>query len=214
MSQALLARKVSTRDEAVARVLQWLPWLSFFGVSSAPPLIFLVLFFFTTSTTSAAFYLFLTVLGAAIGLAAAAVLVFALLLYRKRWLRSLREKLALDGITASEVVWFQPELTTAERKTLKEIKKENPLLADAYCETLATRLMASRLMARTKKDLLLVERRINRIALIQGPDTNSLLQDLRDDRTKLENAKKEAAARMAETQARLQTIEAAASRDL
>ena len=88
------------------------------------------------------------------------------------------------------------------------------MLADAYCETLATRLMATRLINRTKKDLMLVERRFNRVALIQGADTNSLQQELLADRSKLQATRQEAAARLAETQARLQTIEAAASRDL
>jgi hypothetical protein len=61
---------------------------------------------------------------------------------------------------------------------------------------------------------MLVERRINRLALIQGADTDSLQKELRDDHAKLEKVKQETAARLAETQARMQMIEAAASRDL
>jgi hypothetical protein len=178
------------------------------------PILFLILFFGATTTEAAAFYFFLSVLFGAIGFAAGLMLVLLLLFYRTRWLRRLREKLAADGITASEVQWFMSELTSAERKSLKQIRERSPLLADAYSETLAARLMATRLINRTKQDLMLVERRLNRAALIQGANTSALQNELQEDRAKLESIKQEAAARLAESQARLQMIEAAASRDL
>lgn len=206
--------KITTRDQTMARVVTWLPWLTFFAVSLPAPIIFLVLFFASNTTEAAALYLFLTVLGAAIGIGAAIVLLLGLLIYRKQWSKKLRDRLALDGITASEVPWFLPELTTAERQALKQMQRRSPLLADAYCEILATRLMATRLITRTKRDLLLVERRLNRLALIQGADTTVLRNELREDQVRLGNARKEATARLAETQARMQMIEAAASRDL
>jgi hypothetical protein len=206
--------KITTRDRTMARVLTWLPWLSSFAVSLPAPIIFLVLFFASNTTEAAAVYLFLAILGAALGAGAAILLLLGLLLYRNQWLKKLRDRLALDGITASEVPWFLPELTTAERQTLKQMQSRSPLLADAYSEILATRLMATRLVTRTKRDLLLVERRLNRLALIQGPDTTVLRNELREDQASLANARKEATARLAETQARMQMIEAAASRDL
>lgn len=214
MALTLSQGKIASRDETVARVFQWLPWLSFFAISLPLPIIFLVLFFSAATTEAAALYVFLSLLTGVVGLAAGLALVLALLLYRKRWLRHLRDKLASDGITASEVDWFLPELTTAERKSLKVIKAQSPLLADAYRETLASRLMATRLINRTKKDLMLVERRINRLALIQAADTNALQKELREDQAKLTGAKREATSRLAESQARMQMIEAAASRDL
>jgi hypothetical protein len=214
MDGTLIQGKMATRDETVARILEWLPLVSFFSVSLPLPVVFLILSLSAASTEAAALYFFLCLLGAAVGLGAAAVLVLVLLVYRKRWFRQLRDKLASDGITASEVDWFFPELTSAERKTLMEIKGRSPLLADAYRETLAARLMATRLIRRTKKDLLLVERRINRLALIQSADTDSMQRELRSDHAKLASVKKEATTRLAETQARMQMIEAAASRDL
>ena len=54
----------------------------------------------------------------------------------------------------------------------------------------------------------------DRAILIQGADTKMLQRDLQADRAKLQSTRQEAAARLAETQARLQTIEAAASRNL
>lgn len=197
----------------MARVLKWAPFLLFFIVSLPAPILFFVLFMLSSTTEAAALYLFLTLLGAALGLGAGLILVLTLVFYRKRWLQRLRERLASNGITASEVPWFLPELTTAERKTLNQMQDKSPLLADAYCEILAGRLMATRLLSRTKKDLLLVERRLNRLKLIQGTDTAALQKDLREDRERLSDARRQASARLSETQARMQMIEAAASRD-
>lgn len=214
MSQIKTEGKITARDETQARIVKWLPWLTFFAVSLPPPIIFLALFLAASTTEAAAVYLFFAVIAAVIGLGVATMLLIGLFFYRKQWLQRLRDRLAADGITASEIRWFLAELTTAERQALKQIQARSPLLADAYCEILATRLMATRLINRTKQDLLLVERRLNRLALIKGTDTISLQKDLQDDRIRLTNAKQEAGARLAETQARMQMIEAAASRDL
>jgi len=213
MSSTNLTRKISSKDEAVARILKVAPFLTFFVVSLPAPILFLVLFILSSSPEGAALYLFLTLLGAAVGVGAALILVIMLVFYRKRWLQRFRERLASDGITASEVPWFLPELTTAERQTLSQMQDKSPLLADAYSEILAGRLMATRLLSRTKKDILLVERRLNRLALIQGTDTKDLQKELREDRERLTDARRQAAARLSETQARMQMIEAAASRD-
>jgi hypothetical protein len=205
--------KITRRDERVARVLKILPFLSFFAVSLPGPIVFLILLIASTTTDSAAVFLFLTLFTSALGIAAGLVLLVSLMLYRKRWMQRLRDRLASDGITASEVKWFQSELTTAERKTLKQMQSKSPLLADAYSEILASRLMATRVLSRTRKDLMLVERRLNRLALISGTDTTALQQELREDRARLSDAKKQASTRLSETQARMQMIEAAASRD-
>jgi len=213
MSSSSITRNVTARDEAMASALKWLPFLTFLFVSLPAPILFFVLFILSSSTETAALYLFLTLLGAALGVGAGLILLLILVFYRKRWLQKLRERMAVDGITASEVRWFMPELTTAERKTLSQMQDKSPLLADAYSEILAGRLMATRLLGRTKKDLLLVERRLNRLALIQGTDTTALQKELREDRERLTDARRQAAARLSETQARMQMIEAAASRD-
>ena len=214
MSQLRTEGKITTRDETLARIVKWIPWLTFFAVSLPPPMIFLALFLAASTTEAAAVYLFFAVMAAVIGLSAATMLFLGLVFYRKRWLQRLRDRLAADGITASEIRWFLPELTTAERQALKQIQAHSPLLADAYCEILTARLMATRLINRTKRDLLLVERRLNRLALIKGTDTTALQKELQDDRNRLSNAKQEAGTRLAETQARMQMVEAAASRDL
>jgi hypothetical protein len=214
MSGSKFEGKIAKRDRTMARVVDWLPWLTVVAVSLPPPIIFLTLFFFSTTTEAAAVYLFLTLIGSAIGLGVALLLLIGLLFYRKRWLQRFRDRLAGDGITASEVAWFLPELSTAERRTLKQLQAGSPLLADAYSEVLASRLMATRVISRTRKDLMVVERRLNRLALMQGADTANLQKELREDQGRLANAKEEAGRRLAETKARMQMIEAAASRDL
>jgi hypothetical protein len=59
-----------------------------------------------------------------------------------------------------------------------------------------------------------VERQINRTRNLRGVDTSSLLEDLLADRRRSEDLRKEAQVRLAESKARLQTIEAAANRSL
>src|SRR6185436_9856585 len=110
--------------------------------------------------------------------------------------------------------WFTSELSSEERKTWAELKRKNPLLADAYCETLAARLTATRIIARARRETLRVERQLNRTRNIHGVDTTRLQADLLSDRQRSEELRKEASVRLSETKARLQTIEAAANRSL
>jgi hypothetical protein len=133
-------------------------------------------------------------------------------MYRRHWAKQMRNKLAVDGVTADELSWFMPELTTAERRALREMETQNPLLADAYRETLAQRLTAARVVQTAKRDLVSVERRLNRVAYLRGVDTTGLQEELRADRKRLESARLEGQERRAEAEARLHTIEAAASR--
>jgi hypothetical protein len=194
------------------RVLRHAPWLSFLLLTLPAPLLFFLLYL-TSATIEGAvtliFFTFASLIGGAfLGILA----VIFILLYRRRWMKRMRERLAADGITADELDWFMHELTSAERQTLKSIEAQNPLLADAYRETLAARLTASRVLASAKRELLSVERRINRAALLQGADTRGLQEELRADRQRLEKVRDEGATYLAEVQTRLQTIEATASR--
>jgi hypothetical protein len=206
--------KLNPADERLAKLLSWSPWLSFVLITIPLPIAFLVLFLASGTTESAAIYLLLSFVSMGLGLVVALVVLIFLLLYRKRWHGRLRDRLASDGITAAEVSWFLSELSSEERKTWGELKQKNPLLADAYCETLAARLTASRIIARARGETLKVERQINRTRNLRGVDTSSLLEDLLADRRRSEDLRKEAQVRLAESKARLQTIEAAANRSL
>ena len=206
--------KLNTGDERIARVLSWTPWLSLALVTIPLPLVFLVLFLAAGATDTAAMYLLLSFVSLGLGLVVGLIVLIFLLLYRRRWHGRLRDRLAADGITAAEVPWFSSELSSEERKTWDELKQKNPLLADAYCETLAARLTATRIVARARGETLKVERQINRSRHLPGVDTSSLLGDLTDDRERSEKLRQEATLRLSEAKARLQTIEAAANRSL
>ncbi|HYJ86014.1 MAG TPA: hypothetical protein VEW46_08175 [Pyrinomonadaceae bacterium] len=198
----------------MAQLLIWVPWFSLVLVSLPLPMVFLLMFLTSTATDSAAVYLLFSFVSLGLGLVVGLALVILLLLFRRRWRMRLRDRLAADGITASEVGWFETELSSEERKTWQELKAKNPLLADAYCETLAARLTATRISARARGEALRIERQINRTRHLRGVDTSQLLDDLRADRERVDSLRQEGATRLSAAKARLQTIEAAANRAL
>ena len=206
--------KLTVKDEKLAKFLYWIPWIAFPLIALPLPVGFFFLFLTSEATDTAAVFLLLAGVGLALGALAGGLVMILLYLYRKRWLRRLRDKLAEDGITATEVVWFKEELSTAERETLLETGKHSPLLADAYRETLASRLTASRIISKSNKELVKVRSRINRARNLAGADTAPLLLDLESDQQQLQGIKTEANARLAEARGRLQMIEAVAGRNL
>lgn len=206
--------KLSGKDATTARALKIAPWIAMLAASLPAPLVFLVLFLTTTTTESAAVYLLLAGLSLTLGFALGVVIAAILLIYRRKWLSNLRDRLASDGITANEVVWFRSELTSAERKALAEIEQSNPILADAYMETLANRLTASRIISRSKREMLKVERQLNRARTVRSPESTALQKDLTEDRERLDHVRQQATEHLAKAKTRLQVIEATASRKL
>lgn len=204
--------KLTPRDRMMMRALKWAPWLSFFILALPAPVIFFLLYLTSATTQDAVILIFLALASLLVGSLAGLLAIIFILLYRRRWNKRMRERLAADGITADELDWFVNELTTAERQTLRSMEAQNPLLADAYRETLAARLTASRVLSSAKRELVTVERRINRAALLQGADTKGLQEELRADRERLTRVRDEGSTYLAEVQARLQMIEATASR--
>ena len=209
-----LEGKLSSKDATTDRLLKIAPWIAVPLTSLPAPLVFLVLFLTTTTTEAAAVYLLLAGLSLTLGFALGVLISVILLIYRRRWLSKLRDRLASDGITGSEVVWFRSELTSAERKALAEIEQSNPLLADAYMETLASRLTASRIISRSKREMLKVERQLNRARTIRTPESRALQKELTADRERLDQVRQQASDHLAKARTRLQTIEATASRKL
>ena len=212
MSQAI--GKLSSKEVTTNRMLKIAPWIAVLAASIPAPLLFLVLFLTATATESAAVYLLLAGLSLTLGFALGVVIAVFLLFYRRRWLSRLRDRLASDGITADEVVWFRSELTSAERASLAEIERSNPLLADAYRETLANRLTASRIISRTKREMLRVERQINRARTLHTPESVSLQKELAEDHDRLQQLRQQATDHLAKAKTRLQMIEATSRRKL
>ena len=201
--------KLTAREKRLAQVWKNAPWLALAGLTVLPPAGLLLVYLLSGFSP---LFLILAITSAPISLIIALMVTVFLLMYRRRWTRDLRARLASDGITADEVGFFLNELTSGEKRSLREMERQQPLLADAYRETLALRLNASRLTTRARRDLLQVERRINRARYLNAPDTSVLLAELSRDRERLERLKQEGSSRRAESEARLQMIEAAASR--
>ena len=193
-----------------AKWLRLSPWLAFFLIALPPPLYFLLRYF--ASVDEPAVWMLFTLVSLPVAALAALGVVVALVLYRRRWEKRLRDRLASDGITADELTWFQSELTADERRALKEMQQQNPLLADAYGETLAARLTASRVIASAQRASSLVENRLKQTVTMQGASRDTLETDLRADRTHLEEMMRQATEHKAEVETRLRMIEAAASR--
>ena len=213
MSRNSQPTKLTARDRRTARLLRWAPWLAFLAVTFGPPFGFSILSLIGSRDAEVA-QIFLLVAFASLpfSVIAGLIVALALLFYRRHWANSLRDRLAAGGITADEVSWFSPELTRAEKRTLKGMGLQNPSLADAYQETLALRLTATRVVRNARRDLLQIEQRMKRAARIRSPATPQLIKELTTDRERLQRITQEGLASQAEAEARLQMIEAAASR--
>ncbi|HYP53896.1 MAG TPA: hypothetical protein VEQ42_10180 [Pyrinomonadaceae bacterium] len=204
--------RLNSADRATARLLRLAPWLAFPLIALPAPLYFLWRYF----TAAEDFAVWMLAALAALGVSAlvAVVVVALIFLYRLRWERRLRDRLAANGVTADELDWFLPELTRAERRTLKEMQQLSPLLADAYRDTLASRVTAARVEAHAGRERVAVERRLRDAATLRSPDRARLEADLRADRERLERVAREAGEHRAEAETRLHMIEAAARRGL
>ena len=200
--------KLTPKDRRAERMWNAAPWLSLSLITLLPPI---VLSLIALLLGGAPLWL-LAIASLPVSFLVAIIVAVTLLFFRRSWANSVRERLASDGITADELDWFRAQLSKGEKRALKSMDEQQPLLADAYRETLALRLNATRLATNARRDLLLVERRISRARYLNAPDTKILIEELNRDRVRLEQLKHEGSARRAEAEARLQMIEAAASR--
>jgi hypothetical protein len=183
-------------------------------VSVLPSLLFFVLFvlFGIGNPPAGITFLFFTVVSFIAGLILGLVGSAATLIYRSRWLAEVRERVALDGIRANEVDWFRNELKSEEKKALKEIRSRNLLLADAYQETLASRLTATRIIKSTKHELLLAKRRQNKLRYLKSDKMDDFKAEIEKDISNLNKIRHEAEEMLFEAESRLQMIEATSRR--
>ncbi|MGH9898390.1 MAG: hypothetical protein ACRD63_00325 [Pyrinomonadaceae bacterium] len=199
------------RELLIDRLLRLAPWALFFLISLLPPCYFLWKYF--AATDEMALYILLFFVSLPISILSGLAVALIPYLYRKAWRRKLRNRLAADGgVHAGNIDWFVEELSPAERRTLKRLEGQNLLLADAYRDTLASRITASRVVDRAKDELRQVERHLKQRRSLTSSDAESLGQELATDRLRLSKIKSEARVRLAQTRARLQSIEAMASR--
>jgi len=205
--------RLTVKERTTLFFLQHAPWLAFLIIALPAPLYFLFRYFNAPTGAEAGEFMLVAMSTLAGGAILGLFAVVLLLLYRRQWEKRLRNRLAADGVTTDELRWFEGELTKAERRTLREIEARNLLLADAYRETLAARLTATRVAANARREAVAVERRIQSTSQLQSAGRTTLEQDLRSDRERLGRIEAEATERQAHAEARLLMIEAAAGRD-
>ncbi len=149
-----------------------------------------------------------TVIGFVSGIVVAAILASK----RAGWTKEMREIIAADGIKAEEIEWFRNELKSNEKRALKAVVARDLLLADAYRETLASRLTATRIVKSSKRELLMAKRRQNSLKQLKSERSDDFQLEIGKDIEKITNINIEAKVMLSEAEARLQMIEAAASR--
>ena len=125
----------------------------------------------------------------------------------------MRERIAADGIKAEEIEWFRNELKPSEKRALKAVSARDLLLADAYRETLASRLTATRIVKSSKRELLLAKQRQNSLKRLKSKRSDDFQAEIGRDIEKINEINAEAKLMLAEAEARLQMIEAAATRE-
>ena len=200
--------EVTRKDIIKDKALKHSAWLTPILLPTVPALIIFLSGFLTAS----AFLIFVSLFWLIGGFIFSLITSGVLIAYRQSWLSKMREQIAVDGIKTEEVEWFKHELTSAERKSLKEMENQNRLLGDAYRETLASRLTATRIVKSTKNELQLVKRREGKLKNLKSTASEDLQKVLKNDREKLEDIEKEAEQMRVEAETRLQMIEAASRR--
>lgn len=182
-------------------------------LTGVPAVLFTVLAFIFGTTPPVAFTLFvLGIILTAVGFVVGMGLMGFFLYRRSNWTKDMREKIAADGIKAEEIEWFTHEMRSGEKKALRDIGRADLLLADAYRETLASRLTATRIVRSSKKELALTQRRRGKLKQFNAERGKEFSEQIEKDVAKISSIHDEAKMMLAEAEARLQMIEAAAVR--
>ncbi len=203
--------EITRRDLAKDKALKYGAWTAPVLLSVIPAITLFIFSLFASGATTAMF-VFFSLIALVVGLLLGLIVTGGILYYRSRWLAEVRERLAVDGIKANEVDWFAHELTTAEKKSLKEIERKDLLLADAFRDTLAARMTATRILKSSNQELMLVQRRQNKLKYLKSENSANLQEELKTDIEKLSKIKTEAEEMRVEAETRLQMIDAAARR--
>lgn len=213
MDEGLSKYEVTPRELARGRNLKFAAWLTPVVLTGIPALITFLLLFLTVSTPpAAATVLFLGLLITAIAFVASLAFSGVLAFRYSKWKDATRERIAADGIKAEEIEWFQRELKPAEKRALREISANDLLLGDAYRETLASRLTASRIIKSSRREMTETQKRLARIRMLRSQRHSDFQAEIQKDINKLNDINRDAKEMLAEAETRLQMIEAAALR--
>jgi hypothetical protein len=216
MDEIVSKYDISRRDLARGRNLKIAAISAPFVLAGVPAIIFLFLMFVfgTTPPIAATFFfigLILTILGFVTGLGLSGFFAYR----HSTWTKEMRERIAADGIKAEEIDWFRNELKANEKRVLREMQRTDPMLEDAYRDTLASRLTATRIVRSSKKELFLAKRRQNKLKQLSRLNSESsakFREEIDRDIRKISSIEEEAKQMLAEAESRLQMIEAAATR--
>ena len=215
MDEIVSKYDISKRDLARGRNLKIAAVSAPLVLAGVPAVLFLVLMFLfgATPPVAATFFfigLVLTIVGFVVGLGFTGFFSYRY----ATWTSEMRERIAADGIKAEEIEWFRNELTTSEKRALREMQRD-PLLEDAYRETLASRLTATRIVKSSKKELMLARRRqtkLRQLRKLSADSAKRFNEEIENDLKKIGSINDEAKAMLAEAESRLQMIEAAGAR--
>jgi len=202
--------EITRKDVAKDKFLKLGAWSFPFLMPIIPAAIFFFLFLMASAPAQSAVWFFLLIASLIGGFIFGLLISGGLMFYRSRWLAQVRERLAVDGIKAEEVEWFKHELTAAEKRSLQEIESKNLLLGDAFRDSLAARLTATRIQKSAKQELLLIKRRQNKLKYSKTENSAAFQEELKKDFEKLTEIQKEADAMRIEAENRLHQIETAA----
>ena len=182
-------------------------------LTAIPAVVTFALLLFAASTPPvAAVILFVGIVIAVVGFLVGVVTAGLLLHRHSLWTKEMRERIAADGIKAEEIGWFRNELKSNEKRALKAVETRDLLLADAYRETLASRLTATRIVKSSKRELVLAKRRQNSLKQLKSSRSDDFQAEIGKDIENISNINTEAKVMLSEAESRLQMIEAAASR--
>jgi hypothetical protein len=213
MDQGISKYDITPRDLARGRNLKAGAFLAPVLLPGIPAAVtFGLLFVFGATPPVAATIFFLGMIVTALAFIASLALAGFFAIRYAKWKDETRERIAADGIKAEEIEWFSRELRPAEKRALKGISAEDALLADAYRETLASRLTASRIIKSSRREMTQTQKRLARVRSLKSQRNSDFQAQIQTDIEKLSGINKDAKEMLAEAETRLQMIEAAAMR--
>ena len=173
---------------------------------------FVLLLLAASGPPAAAVILFAGIVSTVLALLTGIIISAVLIKKNSDWTKEMRERIAADGIRAEEIEWFRNELRPGEKRALKAVSARDLLLADAYRETLASRLTATRIIRSSKRELLMAKKRQNSVKRLKSSRAGEFAAEIERDIEKIDKINGEARLMLAEAESRLEMIEAAAAR--
>ena len=212
MSDLVKRYDISPADVRRGRRLKIAAWTAPLVLTAIPALLFVLLTFIASGTAALPLTVFVGLILTALGFVSGLVMSGVFAYKHSKWTADMREQIAAFGIKAEDLDWFRAELRPAEKRALKAVERGDPLLADAYRETLASRLTATRIIKSSQHELQASKRRKQKLKQFKSENSKAFGQEIDKDIANISKIHTEAREMLSEAESRLQMIEAAASR--